>query len=553
MILLNERGFILPFIQLLFKKMFLRTRPTKMKQIITIFFTLFLLYCIDIQAQNAPVSTVGAIFSYGGTASVPVTVTGFNNVGSCNQRWLYDPAVATCTGVTKSASLPGGLAVNMDTPGVITIGWYTWPGVTLPDNSVVFNLNFSKAGFGVTDIQWDGDFPDRNWSDGNFVVMNDLPLSDYYIPGALGFLTGDAPITSVPALTGIPGTTLTIPVTVTDFINIGSLTLTLQYNPAVLSYLSFSNTGGFPGLAADASSPGTLVMTGLVPPGESGIIIGDDATLFTLDFNFTGGTTTLTWFDDGTSCQYTGYPGYNILSDAPTPSFYVNGSISAGIRIGLKLFLEGAFMGTEMSTQLNNLDLIPNDQPYAGAPWNYSGTEYAAAIPSDAVDWVLIELRETTGDASTATPDKVVARQAGLLLKNGQVKHPDGLQNLYFGFSPVDNIFVVVYHRNHLAVITASAVSFFNGLGYYDLSSGALQVLGGQNGHKELAPGVWGMIAGDSNGDGVINNLDKANNWETDAGFWGYLSSDLSMDGQTNNIDKNDFWYLNVGSESQVP
>ncbi|MFU8844604.1 MAG: cohesin domain-containing protein [Bacteroidales bacterium] len=524
-----------------------------MNQILTIFFSLIFLNVIDIQAQNAPASTVGAIFSYGATATVPVSVTGFNNVGSCNLRWLYDPAVATCTGVTKSASLPGGLAVNTDTPGVITIGWYTWPGVTLPDHTVVFNLNFSKAGFGITDISWDENYPDRNWGDGNFQIMNDLPLSDYYIPGSLGFLTGNAPVTIAPVITGTPGTTINIPVKVSDFLNIGSLSLTMQYNPTVLSYQSFSNTAGFPGLMADGFTPGTIVMTGLVPPVGTGFTLADEAVLFTLDFHYVGGTTALTWFDDGPSCQYAGYPGYNILSDSPTQSYYINGSVNAGIRIGLKLFLEGPFMGGEMSTQLNNLDLIPNDQPYSGTPWNYTGTEYATAIPADAVDWVLIELRETTGDASTATSNKVVARQAGLLMKNGQVKQPDGNQNLYFGFAPVANLFVVVYHRNHLAVITATAVSFFNGLGYYDLSSGALQVLGGADGHKELTPGIWGMIAGDSDGDGLIDDADKMDYWSPNAGTNGYLSFDFSMDAEIKNQDKNDYWYWNLGSESQVP
>ena len=57
-----------------------------------------------------------------------------------------------------------------------------------------------------------------------------------------------------------------------------------------------------------------------------------------------------------------------------------------------------------MVPYLNLLNYIPTTQPYNIAPWNYTGTESVTTIPnSNVIDWVLVELRETTGGPETAT------------------------------------------------------------------------------------------------------------------------------------------------------
>ena len=328
----------------------------------------------------------------------------------------------------------------------------------------------------------------------------------------------------------------------------------MNYSSSVLTYQSFTNNSGFPGLTVNGGTPGTITVSGLVAPGGSGITLADNSVLFTLQFNFLGGSSGLDWFDNGNSCVYKDYPDYNPLNDSPTSSFYINGSVNeAGIRLGLKVFLEGAFFNGEMTTVLNDLNLIPLSQPYAGAPWNYNGLETVTTIPANVVDWVLVDLRESTGDASTATPDKSIAKRAAFLLKDGLIKELDGITNLEFPVSVTNNLYIVIYHRNHLAVISATSTPIISGNGNYDFSSGASQVLGGNLGHKDIGSGIWGMIAGDANSDGVIGNADKQGSWNAAAGKKGYLSSDFSIDSQTNNKDKNDFWYINQGYNSFVP
>ncbi len=92
-----------------------------------------------------------------------------------------------------------------------------------------------------------------------------------------------------------------------------------------------------------------------------------------------------------------------------------------------------------------------------------------------------------------------------------------------------------------------------NGICTYDFSLDKNRVLGGSMGYKEIAPGIWGMAAGDSNGDGNINDTDRQNNWNATAGIRGYTLFDFSMDSQLDNKDKNELWYPNLEFHSQVP
>ena len=228
-------------------------------------------------------------------------------------------------------------------------------------------------------------------------------------------------------------------------------------------------------------------------------------------------------------------------------------NVFVDMNLSLKIFLEGAFQGTQMPTSLNNQNLIPLSQPYSSPPWNYNGTETVASIPLHVVDWIYIQLRESDGDASTATADKVIAERTGFILNNGMIKGINGTTNLDFILSLQNNLYVVVFHRNHLPVISANPLPVNEGTVAYDFSSGEFQVLGGSLGQKELVPGIWGMISGDGNADEAVDLIDQNNYWSQFSGKFGYLNSDYNLDGQVNNIDKNDFLQINIGSLSQVP
>ncbi|MBN1339613.1 MAG: hypothetical protein JXA03_09835 [Bacteroidales bacterium] len=231
-------------------------------------------------------------------------------------------------------------------------------------------------------------------------------------------------------------------------------------------------------------------------------------------------------------------------------------AVTPGSRVvSLKVFLEGPFDGVDlMNTNLNLSGQMPLSQPFFEYPWYYSGTESVTIIPNNqVVDWILIEYRQTAGNVTSATSNTRIGRKAGFILKDGSVVDTDGNSPLNFIHNVSDNLFVVVYHRNHLPVISANPVTLNNGAYNYDFASDPQQTYGGSSAVHELVPGIWGLIAADGNGDTQINNLDKNDVWSNQAGNSGYLRGDFNLDTQVNNTDKNDLWNPNTGQGGQVP
>jgi PKD repeat protein len=225
--------------------------------------------------------------------------------------------------------------------------------------------------------------------------------------------------------------------------------------------------------------------------------------------------------------------------------------ISPAFDLNLKVYLEGPFNGTDMSSNLTGLPDFPLTQPYNAAPWNYNETESVASIPANVIDWVLVELRDATS-AATATVATRIARKSAFLLKNGSVVDVNGTSLLHFTNTLSNQLFVAVYHRNHISVISANALVKVGGVYTYDFTTAANQVHGSILGHKELTTGKWGMFAGDTDGNGATGNSDKLT-WSNRAGDKKYHGGDMNLDTQINNIDKDNYWYPNLGKGSQVP
>lgn len=219
--------------------------------------------------------------------------------------------------------------------------------------------------------------------------------------------------------------------------------------------------------------------------------------------------------------------------------------------VALNAFVEGAFNGTDMDTTLYHNDLISLTQPYNTAPWNYSGTESVSSIPKGVVDWVLVEVRDAK-NAGLALPSTMVERQAAFLMMDGSIKYIDACANLDFNISLSQGMFIVLYHRNHVSVLSGSSLSETNGVYQYDFSTSENQVFGGGLAHKELVSGVWGMMSGDGNADGEVDNKDKDDVWEPDEAATGYLPGDFNLDGIVDSNDLN-YWDPNGGKASGVP
>lgn len=184
-------------------------------------------------------------------------------------------------------------------------------------------------------------------------------------------------------------------------------------------------------------------------------------------------------------------------------------------------YLKGAWNNPSglMRTLLNSSGLLPLDQPYNVAPYNYAGGENVPAIPNaNVVDWVLVELRKpSTGQPADAIAGTVIGRKAAFLLNNGSVVDLDGATPIAFDIAKQGSgNFLVVRHRNHLAVMSKSLASpavgsFTNDFSVYannyekvGASSQAASLLAATGAGSTK----YGMWPGDVNRNGSVTSSD---------------------------------------------
>jgi len=137
----------------------------------------------------------------------------------------------------------------------------------------------------------------------------------------------NAPITTAPMITACPGTTINIPITVADFSNIGAVSLNLVYNSSVLTNPTAATNISFPGLSVYTGTMGVVVAAGIRKAGQ-GVTLPNSTVLFTLHFTYTGGTTALSWYDNGESCEYADGDNNIPLNDIPQSTYFIDGQVS---------------------------------------------------------------------------------------------------------------------------------------------------------------------------------------------------------------------------------
>ncbi|MFH0907836.1 MAG: choice-of-anchor Q domain-containing protein, partial [bacterium] len=168
-----------------------------------------------------------------------------------------------------------------------------------------------------------------------------------------------------------------------------------------------------------------------------------------------------------------------------------NGRVDMGtyeftIATAAKALLEGPY--DAVSNRMRRAVTVPAVSPYCEDP------RLAETIPTNAVDWALIQLMDTNRHA-VAVANSVFVTQDGTLVTD------DGSPGLRLECSPNHSYYVVVKHRNHLSAISVLPVAFTNTSVSYDFTADT-------NGAVELEPGVWGLAAGDADGEGRVTPTD---------------------------------------------
>ncbi len=141
--------------------------------------------------------------------------------------------------------------------------------------------------------------------------------------------------------------------------------------------------------------------------------------------------------------------------------------------LSLKIFLEGAYNSTASLMNTNLIGEIPLHAPYQ------EDTRTITNIPPDIVDWVLVELR-------TLPNGSAVASKSVLLNKNGNIVRDDGITNTITLNAPEGAYYIVVKHRNHLAIMSANKINLNTTYTtIYDFTTGSDKYYG-NGGAKQL-------------------------------------------------------------------
>ncbi len=202
----------------------------------------------------------------------------------------------------------------------------------------------------------------------------------------------------------------------------------------------------------------------------------------------------------------------------------INGTVDMGCYetpyyLTLKVWLQGPYSTNEHRMSTNLMSVMPLTAPYA------ADHRTAASVPSNVMDWALLQLR------AGATGKTVVSRS--VFLKRGGYLAADTGTNVITLDISASNYYVIVQHRNHLPAMSAAAVPFTNNFVTYDFTTNWTQFYDGTNGCVRIDSNMWGMIAGDADGDGKITAADQAI-CSNEVGKTGYLSSDFNLDGTVN-------------------
>ena len=234
--------------------------------------------------------------------------------------------------------------------------------------------------------------------------------------------------------------------------------------PVVITPLSVTaNTGTSVTFVASGGVPG--VITWSILPGNSVTPFSGTGTVATPVFTVPGTyIITFTSTNDGSSS------GCTLLASTATSLAYqvLNGGNTVSLK--LKVLLQGALLNATdgfMRDDLRAGNYLPLKEPYSaiGSPrFVHTGGGGGETMPASVtalnvgtgnaiVDWVFVELR------NPANMSVVVATRSALVQRDGDVVlASDGTSPLTFTGLSGSSYFVSVKHRNHLGVMTATAI-----------------------------------------------------------------------------------------------
>lgn len=226
-----------------------------------------------------------------------------------------------------------------------------------------------------------------------------------------------------------------------------------------------------------------------------------------------------------------------LVSSSSTISSIANNSPSLSLKVNLSANYNN--ITHQMDNTIRSRNMIPIFQPYNQAPFNYSATEAYLSktnIPTDAVDWVLIEIKDINKNS--------IFTKAAILKQNGDIVDVSGLQNITLnGFTPIQNYNyqLVVRHRNSIAIATNQNINFASNTNtFVDFTKNINVKASNQQSvdTNNLGQLIFGMRKANANGSDAIDAQDRNTLLNTQESDGIYNSFDINLDGTIDAQDR---------------
>ena len=211
-----------------------------------------------------------------------------------------------------------------------------------------------------------------------------------------------------------------------------------------------------------------------------------------------------------------------------------------------KLYFQGMYepdLGL-MQNEWVSKGLLPLTQPFSQAPFNYSGLETIASLPEATIDWVLVELRDSSD------VNQIVWQQAALVNEQGELMDTGGNVGIQLPRLPNIPMYLSVSHLSSLSVLSANPLDLSSAGTAFDFSQAVGQAFGTE---QQVQIGTAAcLLTGDYDGNGLINSQDY-NLWRQNSSRLNqYLSVDSDANGIVNVVDFN-LWSSNRSKVGMLP
>lgn len=379
--------------------------------------------------NNAPVTKAHSTYASSGyPVTVPVTVTGFNNIGAFNLTLNFDDDVFDFDAGTNTSGYPGMTFSNPSTGVVLISGSSSSSsGVTFTDNSTLFTLTFIGNVSSSTSLTWDNDGTScRYFGPNGSPLMTDTPTETYYfgcsvspsnpaewtggtstewtntanwangtIGGAENAVTINGDVTYDPVIsTDVvvnslliePGASVTVASTGTLTVNYqltnnaGTGGLVIKSSSATQTGSLLHNTTGVNATVERFLSLGTSTATDQVYHLFSAPVSGQAVTLFTENPKLFG------FF------RYDEFNNQWVNWGSTSPPFGDNFVVGRGYTVNFTTDQTPVFQGVLQSGTItfntSGVQAFTNSHPELdGWGWNLIGNPYPSAIDWDAAGW----------------------------------------------------------------------------------------------------------------------------------------------------------------------